>query len=94
MSAQLNIPKFTTDYTDAPRHDFINALRSEIEPFHRSCWEKVVKKLMVLFAIILELPEEYFVERHAYNRPSEDHLRYVRIHLCSRICSFDLHIDR
>jgi len=35
---------------------------------------------MVLFAIILELPEEYFVERHSYDRPSEDHLRYMVYH--------------
>jgi hypothetical protein len=33
-----------------------------------SCWayfrENVIRKLFVLFAIILELPENYFVERH------------------------------
>lgn len=76
---QLNIPKFLPEYADVPQHDYTKAFHAEIGPFHRALWDKVVRKLMVLFAIILELPEEYFVERHAYGRKSEDHLRYVSL---------------
>lgn len=76
----LNIQKFIPDYAGAPRHDFVKALQSEIEPFYKNVYEKVIRKLMVLFAIILELPEEYFVERHAYDKPSEDHMRYMVYH--------------
>lgn len=60
-----------------PQHDLVRTFADEIAPFHRLVWENVVRKLMVLFALILELPENYFVDRHAYDRPSEDHLRYV-----------------
>jgi len=76
----LNIPKFTEHYASTPRHAFVNTFRDEIAPFHRLVWNLVIKKLFILFAIILELPEEYFVERHAYDRPSEDHLRYMIYH--------------
>ncbi len=39
-------------------------------------WE-VARKIFVLFAIILELPEDFFVSRHLYTERSEDHLRYM-----------------
>jgi isopenicillin N synthase-like dioxygenase len=74
---QLNIPKFTPDYASVPKHDFINTFKDEIAPFQRQVWEKVIRKLLILFAIILELPENYFVDRHHYDAPSEDHIRYV-----------------
>lgn len=74
---QLNIPKFTPDYISVPQHDFIKAFHDEIGPFHRKVWDQVIRKLFVLFAIILQLPENYFVDRHNYDQPSEDHLRYV-----------------
>lgn len=75
---QLNVPKFTSDYTDTPRHQLIKSFHDEIAQFHRKIWDDVIQKLLVLFAIILELPETYFVDRHSYEAPSEDHLRYVR----------------
>lgn len=74
----MNLPKYTPDYESLPRHDLVKAYESEIQPFHRLVWDNVIRKLFVLFAIILELPEDYFVERHQYEKPSEDHLRYVR----------------
>jgi isopenicillin N synthase-like dioxygenase len=37
----------------------------------------VVRKLFVLIAIILELPENYLADAHAYDEPSDDHLRYM-----------------
>ena len=80
---QLNIPKFIPEYESVPQSDFIKQFHDEIAPFHRQIYENVIRKLMVLFAIILELPEDYFVERHAYERPSEDHMRYVRVDMTS-----------
>jgi len=76
----LNLPKFTPDYESHPRHDFVKVFQDEIAPFHRLMWDNVIRKLFVLFAIILELPEDYFVERHEYDSPSEDHLRYMIYH--------------
>ncbi len=75
---QLNVPKLTPDYENVPLHDIVRQFHDEIAPFHRLVWENVIRRLFVLFAIILELPENYFVDRHHYDAPSEDHLRYVR----------------
>ncbi|KAF5392111.1 hypothetical protein D9757_003208 [Collybiopsis confluens] len=77
---QLNLPKYTPEYESLTRHDLIRAYEDEIKPFHRLVWDNVIRKLFVLFAIILELPEDYFVERHEYDVPSEDHLRYMIYH--------------
>ncbi|KAH7872665.1 gibberellin 2-oxidase [Lentinula edodes] len=76
----LNLPKYTPHYESYPRHDFIQAYKNEIQPFHRLVWDNVIRKLFILFAIILELPEDYFVQRHDYDKPSEDHLRYMIYH--------------
>ncbi|KAG6839742.1 hypothetical protein C0991_012121 [Blastosporella zonata] len=76
----LNMPKYTPDYASVPRHKFIQTFEDEIAPFHRKVWTTVVQKLFILFAIILELPEEYFVKQHLYDSPSEDHLRYMLYH--------------
>jgi isopenicillin N synthase-like dioxygenase len=35
---------------------------------------------LVLFAIILELPEDYFSHIHRYNEKSDCHLRYMKYH--------------
>ncbi|KAG6911075.1 hypothetical protein DXG01_004590 [Tephrocybe rancida] len=76
----LNVPKYTPDYASVPRHDFINNFEDEIAHFQRKVWANVIRKLFVLFAIILELPEDYFVNQHHYDSPSEDHLRYMIYH--------------
>ena len=39
-----------------------------------------MRKIFVLFAVMLELPEDFFVSRHMYNDKSEDHLRYMVYH--------------
>ena len=49
----------------------------EIASFHRDLHEKVARKLFVLMAIILELPEDYLYNLHAYDAASDDHLRYM-----------------
>ncbi|KAG7150198.1 UPF0676 protein like [Verticillium longisporum] len=40
----------------------------------------LASKVLTLFSIILELPDDYFSSRHAYESPSEDHLRYMTYH--------------
>lgn len=42
---------------------------------------EVVSKLLVLFAIILELPEGYFLASHRYSEKSDCHLRYMKYHV-------------
>ncbi|ORY27485.1 hypothetical protein BCR39DRAFT_538233 [Naematelia encephala] len=76
----LNLPKYTSDYTDAPRHEIFREHEAIIADFHRRCWYDVARKLFVLFALAMELPENYFVERHDYQKPSQDHLRYMMYH--------------
>ncbi|KAK0462563.1 gibberellin 2-oxidase [Desarmillaria tabescens] len=76
----LNVPKFTPDYASIPQHQLVKAYHDEIAQFHRRVWDDVIRKLFVLFTIILELPENYFVDRHGYEAPSEDHLRYMIYH--------------
>lgn len=50
-----------------------------IEAFSRHIHEKVVKKLLVIFALALRLDdEEWFVKRHRYEESSGDHLRYMK----------------
>lgn len=72
-----NIPKFDGFHKRAQPavlQDHIN----EIEKFSRKCHEQVVVKLLKLFAIMLELPdEEQLVRDHVYDDQGEDHLRYM-----------------
>jgi len=39
-----------------------------------------VRKLLTLFAIILELPEDHFLQCHRYDERSDCHLRYMKYH--------------
>ncbi|KAM3538907.1 hypothetical protein ARSEF1564_008175 [Beauveria bassiana] len=51
---------------------------AEIEAFTRKCHEEVVEKLLRLFAIFLELPDEdQLVRQHQYDINGEDHLDYM-----------------
>ena len=75
-----NIPKFTPVY-EQPHPAVIEENRAEIEQFARHIHTNVAYKLLTLFAIILELPEDYFVARHRYDEaPSDCHLRYMKYH--------------
>lgn len=77
----LNIAKFTKthDFDEYHQNEFIQAHKKKLEQISRNSFE-VVKKLLVLFAIILELDENYFVLRHLYDDPSDDSLRFMRYH--------------
>ncbi|KAJ5388154.1 hypothetical protein N7509_010695 [Penicillium cosmopolitanum] len=73
----LNIPKAIPEWDSVPKHRITRQNYPEIAKFHRDLYQKVVEKLFVLMAIILELPEDYLVKAHAYNQLSDDHLRYM-----------------
>jgi isopenicillin N synthase-like dioxygenase len=74
-----NIPKFIPELK-RPHPEIINQHREEIERFARHISDNVVGKLLVLLAIVLELPEEFFLEKHRYAQRSDCHLRYMKYH--------------
>lgn len=74
-----NIPKFIPEF-ERPHPEVIKENWTEIEKFGKHINDEVVNKLLVLFAIILELPEQYFLERHRYTEKSDCHLRYMKYH--------------
>lgn len=57
--------------------DVIVQNKAEIEKFQRKIAEDIVQKLLVLIALVLELPEDYLTNGHQYNDVSECHLRYM-----------------
>uniref|UniRef100_A0A8H7TT03 Non-haem dioxygenase N-terminal domain-containing protein n=1 Tax=Bionectria ochroleuca TaxID=29856 RepID=A0A8H7TT03_BIOOC len=67
----FNIPKFIPEL-DRPQ--------PSIEKFARHIHHNVVQKLLALFAIILELPEDHFSHFHRYDALSDCHLRYMKYH--------------
>ncbi|KAI6092994.1 Clavaminate synthase-like protein [Hypoxylon rubiginosum] len=73
----LNIPKPIPAYADVGKHRLVEQNWDEIASFHRDLFDKVVRKLFVLISIILELPENYLADAHAYDEESDDHLRYM-----------------
>ena len=74
-----NIPKFIPEL-ERQHPEVINAHREEIERFARHISDNVAGKLLVLLAIVLELPEDFFLEKHRYNERSDCHLRYMKYH--------------
>ncbi|KAK7736521.1 hypothetical protein SLS53_006952 [Cytospora paraplurivora] len=75
-----NHAKFTPHYAGETRHPFFEPYRPEIEAFSRRALEGVASRVLELFAIILELPGDFFVRGHRYDDPSDDHLRYMLYH--------------
>ncbi|KAJ5478284.1 Oxoglutarate/iron-dependent dioxygenase [Penicillium desertorum] len=74
-----NIPKFIPAL-ELPQPDIVNHNRPIIEGFARHIHEQIARKLLTLFAIILELPENYFLKVHRYDERSDCHLRYMKYH--------------
>jgi len=60
--------------------DVILEHKAEIESFQRHITEDVVQKLLVLIALVLELPEDYLTNGHKYDDVSDCHLRYMIYH--------------
>lgn len=74
---KLNIHKDIPAWKDIGKHRVTEDNWEEIRTFHRDLWEKVARKLFVLISIMLELPENYLADAHAYDETSDDHLRYM-----------------
>lgn len=74
-----NVPKFTPDHK-MPHPEVLLAHWDEIEKFSKHIHYEIVEKLLTLFAIIMELPEDYFVRLHEYEEKSDCYLRYVKYH--------------
>lgn len=55
-----------------------NAAR--IDRFARHVHEHVVARLLALFALVLELPEDHFAAMHAYGDEHTSYLRYMKYH--------------
>ncbi|KAL4885952.1 hypothetical protein BJY04DRAFT_230155 [Aspergillus karnatakaensis] len=72
-----NIPKFIPQL-ERSHPEIINSNRAEIEVFARHIHDEIVRKLLTLIAIILELPEDHFLNVHRYNELSDCHLRYMK----------------
>lgn len=80
----LNLPKFTPAYENGrPEPRVIATHRDEVEGFARHIHDQIVKKLLVLCAVMLELPEDYFLQTHRYDERSNCHLRYMKYHAAS-----------
>jgi len=72
-----NIPKFDGNFKH--QHPaLIEEHLDEIKEFAKSLNTEVLDPLHVLLANALELPEDYFLKLHDYNKKSEDHLRYMK----------------
>ncbi|KAF7358295.1 Flavonol synthase [Mycena venus] len=73
----LNLHKFTPG-TNIPRHAFVSQHEEEITAFQKLVFDAVITKIFILFAIILELPEDHFVNMHVFEKESDDHVRYIK----------------
>ena len=60
--------------------DIIQKHRSLIQKFQRHIVDDITKKLLVLIAIVMELPEDHLINGHKYDDISDCHLRYMLYH--------------
>nr|XP_019009524.1 uncharacterized protein I206_06173 [Kwoniella pini CBS 10737]OCF48305.1 hypothetical protein I206_06173 [Kwoniella pini CBS 10737] len=74
-----NIPKFIKDFPGKEAHPGpVQRNWEKIEYFAKTVQHNVIERLLIIFAIVLELEDErYFVNRHQYEIRGEDHLRYM-----------------
>lgn len=74
-----NIPKFIPEHAGRPQPEMVRRHWAEIESFSKRIHDGIVRKLLVIFAVALGLDdEEWFVNRHRYEKSSGDHLRYMK----------------
>ncbi|KAM0216972.1 hypothetical protein ACHAQD_007691 [Fusarium lateritium] len=74
-----NIPKFIPEQADRRHPEVVKQHWATVERFSKHIHDQIVKKLLVIFAIILKLDDEdWFVNRHRYEQSSGDHLRYMK----------------
>ncbi|KAJ6553097.1 2OG-Fe(II) oxygenase superfamily protein [Mycena capillaripes] len=70
--------EFFVPGSNFPRHQFVASHENEIAAFQRMVFDLVISKMLMLVAIILELPEDTFVNMHLFESANDDHLRYMR----------------
>lgn len=77
---RYNIPKFTPEH-ERPHPELILEHYEEIKKFSLHIHDNILLPLLRLFAFVLELEdEEYFVQRHRYEAPGLEYLRYMKYH--------------
>ncbi|KAL3480960.1 hypothetical protein BJX99DRAFT_272176 [Aspergillus californicus] len=73
---RYNIPKLN-GYHHAQQPPIFADNIAAIETFSRKCHTEVIEKLLRLFAILLELPEDHLVRDHRYDDKGQDQLYYI-----------------
>lgn len=74
-----NVPKFTPQHADMAHPDTLKRHWAEIEYFSKHVHNRIVHRLLIIFALALGLEdEEWLVKRHRYEAESACHLRYMK----------------
>ncbi|PSS14883.1 hypothetical protein M430DRAFT_51540 [Amorphotheca resinae ATCC 22711] len=76
---RYNIPKFTPEH-ERPHPEIITQHLEEIKRFSLHIHNKILLPLLRLFAYVLEVDENYFVNRHRYDAQGLEYLRYMLYH--------------
>lgn len=76
---RYNIPKFTPEH-ERPHLQIIKDHWEEIRAFSLKIHNNVLLPLLRLFAYVLEVDEEFFVQRHRYEAEGLEYLRYMKYH--------------
>ncbi|GME45916.1 Flavonol synthase protein [Neofusicoccum parvum] len=76
---RYNIPKFTPEH-ERPHPQIINDHIEEIKNFSLKIHNDLLLPLLRLFAHVLEIDEDHFVQRHRYDARGLEYLRYMQYH--------------
>ncbi|KAL4884935.1 hypothetical protein BJY04DRAFT_214819 [Aspergillus karnatakaensis] len=76
---RYNIPKFTPEH-ERPHPQLIRDHWEEIKEFSLHIHNKILLPLLRLFAYVLEIDPETLVNRHRYEEPGLEYLRYMIYH--------------
>ncbi|KAL8281343.1 hypothetical protein RQP46_006377 [Phenoliferia psychrophenolica] len=76
----FNIPKFNSYFEEHHKHHPAPVAENlrEIEQFAKDLHTFIIDPLLILIAIALQLPEDYFTKIHQYESKSEDHHRFMK----------------
>ncbi|EMR68863.1 putative flavonol synthase protein [Eutypa lata UCREL1] len=74
---RYNIPKFTPEH-ERPHPQIILDHLDEVKEFSMKVHDRVLIPVLRLFAYVLEIDENYFVDRHRYDAPGLEYLRYMK----------------
>jgi len=74
-----NIPS-VGQQVERPHPAVLTKNRASIEKFSTHIRDQIVAKLFELFAIVLELPEDYFLDFHKKDEVNSSYMRYMKYH--------------